>query len=67
MDPFAIYDDHYKKLQEAVGVAIHGDQISALIKATQVAILVCETIQLHFLLLFSHTLDSPSLSLSHSL
>ena len=65
MDPFAIYDDHYKKLREAVGVAIHGDQISALIKATQVAILVCETIQLHFLL-FSHTLDSPSLSLSRS-
>lgn len=36
MDPFAIYDDHYKKLREAVSDAVCDDQIDALTEATQV-------------------------------
>ena len=36
MDPFAIYDDHYKKLREAMSDAVCGDQIDALTEATQV-------------------------------
>ena len=36
MDPFAIYDDHYKELREAMSDAVCGDQIDALTEATQV-------------------------------
>ncbi len=39
MDPFAIYDDHYKNLRESVSGAMLDDQIDALTEATQVAIL----------------------------
>ena len=36
MDPFAIYDDCYKSLREAVRVAIHNNQIDGLTEAAQV-------------------------------
>ena len=36
MDPFAIYDDQYKELREAMSDAVCGDQINALTEATEV-------------------------------
>ena len=36
MDPFAIYEDHYKNLREVVSGVIYDNQIDALEEAMQV-------------------------------